>query len=332
MILLGYRLIMLAVFNGTQPLQSSPNSPALEAMARAPHSNLFAAARGAFSIDRHFSGRSPPFFSRSLLGALFFISVRPQRIKREAKALNILNVIGEVREGLRQPEAITHTSFAKSMTRRPAFCSAFLEKPEGLRQCKMKPLRDSNLCRHHDPRFCTAATRRKLDHATAVREYMKAQVQEGRRQEREAERDARRWGSQEVTVDMSDEEIFTIRNNQVDFTPFIDPVKKVGEAAAQETRAWLEERQRNTSQANKEVLCRPSFVKQLDAVVTNFRVRKETRTEDPRDRQYDYGAITATHEGKMHWRSKSIVSNESLYLTSITAPHVAASHKLQRLS
>ncbi|GFO48682.1 upf0568 protein c14orf166 homolog [Plakobranchus ocellatus] len=34
---------------------------------------------------------------------------RPQRIKREAKALNLLNVIGEVREGLRQPEAITHT-------------------------------------------------------------------------------------------------------------------------------------------------------------------------------------------------------------------------------
>ncbi|GFO06827.1 hypothetical protein PoB_003333200 [Plakobranchus ocellatus] len=121
---------------------------------------------------------------------------RPQRIKREAKALNILNVIGEVREGLRQPEAITHTSFAESMTRKPAFCSAFLEKPEGLRQCKMKPLRDSNLCRHHDPRFCTAATRRKLDHATAVREYMKAQVLEGRRQEREAELDARRWGSQ----------------------------------------------------------------------------------------------------------------------------------------
>ncbi|GFO02974.1 hypothetical protein PoB_002947900, partial [Plakobranchus ocellatus] len=41
------------------------------------------------------------------------------------------------------------TAFAESMTRRPAFCSAFLEKPEGLRQCKMKPLRDSNLCRHH---------------------------------------------------------------------------------------------------------------------------------------------------------------------------------------
>ncbi|GFO31269.1 hypothetical protein PoB_005777400 [Plakobranchus ocellatus] len=184
------------------------------------------------------------------------------------------------------------------MTRRPAFCSAFLEKPEGLRQCKMKPLRDSNLCRHHDPRFCTAATRRKMDHATAVREYMKAQVVEGRRQEREAERDARRWGSQEVTVAMSEQEKYTIKNNKVDFTPFIDPVKKVGEAAAQETRAWLEERQRNTSQANKEVLCRPSFVKQLDAVVTNFRVRKETRTEDPRDRQYDYGAITAIHEGK----------------------------------
>ncbi|GFO00465.1 hypothetical protein PoB_002697000 [Plakobranchus ocellatus] len=75
MILLGYRLIMLAVFNGTQPLQSSPNVPALKAMARAPHSNMFAASRAAFSIDRHFSGRSPPFFSRSLLGALFFISV-----------------------------------------------------------------------------------------------------------------------------------------------------------------------------------------------------------------------------------------------------------------
>ncbi|GFO12484.1 hypothetical protein PoB_003898900 [Plakobranchus ocellatus] len=37
---------------------------------------------------------------------------RPQRIKREAKALNLLNVIGEVREGLRQPEAITHTCLA----------------------------------------------------------------------------------------------------------------------------------------------------------------------------------------------------------------------------
>ncbi|GFN91030.1 hypothetical protein PoB_001753600 [Plakobranchus ocellatus] len=85
---------------------------------------------------------------------------------------------------------------------------------------------------------------------------------------------------------MSEAEKYTIKNNKVDFTPFIDPVKKVGEAAAKETRAWLEERQRNTSQANKEVLCRPSFVKQLDAVVTNFRVRKETRTEDPRDRQY----------------------------------------------
>ncbi|GFO06826.1 hypothetical protein PoB_003333100 [Plakobranchus ocellatus] len=75
MILLGYRLIMLAVFNGTQTLQSAPNGPALEATARAPYSNMFAAARGAFSMDRHFSGRSPPFFSRSLLGALFFNSV-----------------------------------------------------------------------------------------------------------------------------------------------------------------------------------------------------------------------------------------------------------------
>ncbi|GFN85907.1 hypothetical protein PoB_001241300 [Plakobranchus ocellatus] len=60
----------------------------------------------------------------------------------------------------------------------------------------------------------------------------------------------------EVTVAMSEAEKYTIKNNKVDFTPFIDPVKKVGEAAAKETRAWLEERQSNTSQANKEVLCR----------------------------------------------------------------------------
>ncbi|GFN85688.1 hypothetical protein PoB_001219400 [Plakobranchus ocellatus] len=51
MILLGYSLIMLAVFNGTQPLQSAPNIPALKAMARAPHSNMFAAARAAVSMD-----------------------------------------------------------------------------------------------------------------------------------------------------------------------------------------------------------------------------------------------------------------------------------------
>ncbi|GFO15251.1 hypothetical protein PoB_004175600 [Plakobranchus ocellatus] len=29
------------------------------------------------------------------------------------------------------------------------FCSAFLQKPEGLRQCKNKPLRNSDRCRHH---------------------------------------------------------------------------------------------------------------------------------------------------------------------------------------
>ncbi|GFN85908.1 hypothetical protein PoB_001241400 [Plakobranchus ocellatus] len=55
---------------------------------------------------------------------------------------------------------------------------------------------------------------------------------------------------------MSKQEKYTIKNNQVELVPFIDRVKKVREAAAQETRAWLEERQRNTNQANKEVLCR----------------------------------------------------------------------------
>ncbi|GFO05584.1 endonuclease-reverse transcriptase [Plakobranchus ocellatus] len=43
-------------------------------------------------------------------------------------------------------------------------------------------------------RFCTVATRHKLNHAAAVREYMKAQIEEGRIKERGAELITGRWG------------------------------------------------------------------------------------------------------------------------------------------
>ncbi|GFN87791.1 hypothetical protein PoB_001429700, partial [Plakobranchus ocellatus] len=74
---------------------------------------------------------------------------RPLRLQRELRGLGILNPRGNIRNHLRRPEVIPQNSLEATFHPDERFCSAFLQKPEGLRQCKNKPLRNSDRCRHH---------------------------------------------------------------------------------------------------------------------------------------------------------------------------------------
>ncbi|GFO39208.1 hypothetical protein PoB_006571300 [Plakobranchus ocellatus] len=120
--------------------------------------------------------------------------VHPVRLHREVRALGLVNPrSGELRTRYDRPEVIPQNSLEDTFHHDERFCSAFLQKPEGLRQCKNKPLRNSDRCRHHNILTCTAAVREKLIHVAAVRGRMRQEIRRGQRQERQAEQNARRF-------------------------------------------------------------------------------------------------------------------------------------------
>ncbi|GFN74850.1 hypothetical protein PoB_000135600 [Plakobranchus ocellatus] len=148
---------------------------------------------------------------------------RPVRLRRELRGLGLLNNIGEIQEGLRRPEAIPQNSMKDLLQGQREFCQAFLKRPEGIRQCKKKPLRNTDRCRYHNLMTCTPAVREKLEETERIRNTARLQVQEGQRREREAELNARRLRRPHTPDRFNDWERQQIQRYEIRVVPMNDP-------------------------------------------------------------------------------------------------------------
>ncbi|GFO46960.1 hypothetical protein PoB_007346500 [Plakobranchus ocellatus] len=118
----------------------------------------------------------------------------PQRNLRELKALGLLEN-GLIREDLQQPEGRPPQPVRQmEIIINNQYCIAGIKDTlQGPRQCRRRPLRGSEYCRSHDPRFRTQRTAARMHRFQRLREQIRQFVQHGRQAERELLQNSRRW-------------------------------------------------------------------------------------------------------------------------------------------